>query len=119
LDREVLLIARFAFVVSLLTFILERTFKVIITQGSREIMNPVLMLWVISSAFAATYSDVNNLNKYLLSNYSRTLKPRINQDEQVFVNVDMILNSVIDFDVISGILSFVGLFSISLFEDQI
>jgi hypothetical protein len=33
-------------------------------------MNPVLILWVISSAFAATYSDVNNLNKYLLSNYS-------------------------------------------------
>jgi len=113
------LIARFAFVVSLLTFILERTFKVIITQGSREIMNPVLILWVISSAFAATYSDMNNLNKYLLSNYSRTLKPRINQDEQVFVNVDMILNSVIDFDVISGILSFVGLFSITWTDEQI
>lgn len=82
-------------------------------------MKPVLILWLISPAFAATYSDVSNLNKYLLSNYSRTLKPKINQDEQIFVNVDVTLNSVIDFDVISGIMSFVGIFSITWTDEQI
>lgn len=56
------------------------------------------------------YSGVQELHKVLLSNYSKIITPRINQSDLVTVYVNFYLNSVIDFDVMSGIMSFSGSF---------
>ncbi|CAC5415515.1 unnamed protein product [Mytilus coruscus] len=69
-------------------------------------------------ATSMEYSGVQELQKVLLSNYSNIITPRINQSDLVTVDVSFYLNSVIDFDVISGIMSFSGSF-IFYWNDEI
>ncbi|CAG2222132.1 CHRNN [Mytilus edulis] len=82
-------------------------------------MKALLILLIVITVDAVLYSDVKRLNEYLLSNYSRRLHPRINLSEPVTVNIDLYLNSVIDFDVLTGILTFAGTFSLSWDDEQI
>ncbi|VDI63748.1 Hypothetical predicted protein [Mytilus galloprovincialis] len=82
-------------------------------------MKALLILLIVIPVDAVLYSDVKRLNEYLLSNYSRRLHPRINLSEPVTVNIDLYLNSVIDFDVLTGILTFAGTFSLSWDDEQI
>lgn len=65
-----------------------------------------------------SYFEGKDLNEYLLSNYTRTLPPRLQLDDPIFVNVDLIVGSIIDFDIVSGIVTFVGSFFIS-WEDEV
>lgn len=55
---------------------------------------------------SASYEDSRDLHQYLLKNYSRILIPRKNQSDLMSVNVNMFLNSVIDFNTVSGIMTF-------------
>ncbi|CAC5396104.1 HTR3 [Mytilus coruscus] len=82
-------------------------------------MKGLLLLFIIIPVDAVLYSDGKRLNEYLLANYSRRLHPRINLNEPVTVNVDLFLNSVIDFDVLTGILTFAGTFSLTWDDEQI
>ncbi|CAC5396106.1 unnamed protein product [Mytilus coruscus] len=82
-------------------------------------MNVLLLLFVISLVHAASYSDEKRLKEYLLANYSRGVKPRNNLSESVTINVDLFLNSVIDFDVLTGIMTIAGSFFISWEDEQI
>ncbi|CAC5364339.1 unnamed protein product [Mytilus coruscus] len=82
-------------------------------------MKALLLLLIIIPVDAVLYSDVRRLNEYLLANYSRRLHPRINLNEPVTVNVDLLLNSVIDFDVLTGILTFAGTFLLKWDDEQI
>ena len=55
---------------------------------------------------AAVFSDAVNLQNSL-KNISRTIKPRLNQSDQVNVTIFMALNSIQDYDEVSGTLRLV------------
>jgi len=55
---------------------------------------------------AAVFSDAVNLENSL-KNISRTIKPRLNQSDQVNVTIFMALNSIQDYDEVSGTLRLV------------
>ena len=82
-------------------------------------MKALLILLIVIPVDAVLYSDVKRLNEYLLANYSRRLHPRSNLSEPVTVNVDLYLNSVIDFDVLTGIFTFAGTFALQWNDEQI
>ena len=82
-------------------------------------MKALLILLIILPVNAVLYSDGKRLNEYLLANYSKRLHPRINLNEPVTVKVDLFLNSVVDFDVLTGILTFAGIFSLLWDDEQI
>ncbi|CAG2220044.1 unnamed protein product [Mytilus edulis] len=82
-------------------------------------MNVLLFAFVITAVNAASYSDEKRLKEYLLANYSRGVKPKTNLSESLTIIVDLYLNSVIDFDVITGIMTIAGIFYISWEDEQI
>jgi hypothetical protein len=61
---------------------------------------------------AAVFSDAVNLENSL-KNISRTIKPRLNQSDQVNVTIFMVLISMQDYDEVSGTLRLVVFYGIT------
>ncbi|CAC5396113.1 unnamed protein product [Mytilus coruscus] len=82
---------------------------------------PELLMVMVALSFSAasTYSEGKNLNTFLLANYSKEILPRLILTNTMEVNVDFNLGSIIDFDSVSGIISFGGGFVISWKDEQI
>ena len=64
------------------------------------------IMLAISQVQSRSYDDSRDLHLYLLKNYSKILNPSKNQSDQLVVTVDMYLNSIIDFNPVSGIMTF-------------
>lgn len=72
----------------------------------------VAYIMIISGTEGSSCDDVQNLHAFLMKNYSKTLTPRLNQSESVDVNLDLFLNSVIDFNPASAVMTFSAVFTI-------
>lgn len=82
-------------------------------SSSCVIIYLILTIIVLSQVHASSYEDSRDLHLHLLKDYSKILNPRKNQSEPVIVNVTMYLNSVIDFNPVSGLITFSAGFVLS------
>lgn len=71
-----------------------------------------LIAGLYNNAFAAEYSDADNLLGELFRNYSTDIRPNQNLSETTKVSLYPFLFSVNDFDEVSGVISIVGGFAL-------
>lgn len=68
------------------------------------------MCFVLRVAYSSSYEESRDLNLHLLKNYSKFLNPIKTQSDQLLITVNMYLNSVINFDTVSGTMTFSAAF---------
>lgn len=74
---------------------------------------------LFNTCIAMNYQFARKLYDSALTNYTRHVKPRLLSAHPVNVSVDFCINSVIDFDEKSGVLTFLGKFDLKWWDEII